>query len=291
MTRWLDSPAAGLCFMMGAMVTFPFMDALSKSLSGAYPPEQITWARNLVHVAVLLPLVFYRDGGGQIVRGFSGWQMVRGLAFLLMTALYIAGLRWMPLADGMAIVFMFPVIVTALSGVFLGERVGIRRWSAVIIAFFGVCLIIRPGFSTLNAGAPFLLGAAFCAAIYTLLTRKLRGTVSSLTQAILPPVIGAGLLSLAVPFSWTSPTLSAAGTMLLIGLLAAAGHFFLILAYERAEASLAVPLTYTQLALAVLLGFLMFGDVPEPLTWLGIAIVAGAGIFISFRERTLSAGT
>ena len=273
--------------MMGAMVTFPFMDALSKSLSGAYPPEQITWARNLVHVAVLLPLVLYRDSGRGIIKGFTPLQMVRGLAFLLMTALYIAGLRWMPLADGMAIIFFFPLIVTALSGVFLGEQVGIRRWSAVVVAFIGVCLIIRPGFSDLNAGAPFLLGAAFCAAIYTLLTRKLRGTVSSLTQALLPPVIATGVLSLAVPFSWITPSFSAAGTMLLIGLLAAAGHFFLILAYERAEASLAVPLTYTQLALAVLLGFLLFGDVPEPLTWLGILIVAGAGIFVSLRERAV----
>ena len=126
--RWLDTPAAGLCFMMGAMAVFPFMDALSKTLSGTYPPEQITWARNLVHVALILPLVLYRDGGGAVVRSFSGWQLVRGLAFVLMTALYIAGLRWMPLADGMAIVFVFPVIVTALSGVFLGEQVGIRRW-------------------------------------------------------------------------------------------------------------------------------------------------------------------
>ena len=287
MTRWLDSPAAGLCFMMGAMATFPFMDALSKLLAADYPPEQITWARNLVNVAVILPLVLMREGLPSLSRSFGRWQIVRGLSFVLMSMLYIAGLRWMPLADGMAIVFMFPVIVTALSGVFLGEAVGIRRWSAVIIAFFGVCLIIRPGLGTLNAGVPFLLAAAFCAAIYTLLTRKLRGAAPSLVQALLPPLIGTCLLSLVVPFNWSSPTLTAAGIMFLTGLLAATGHFFLILAYERAEASLAVPLTYTQLALSVLLGFLMFGDFPDLLTWAGIAIVAGTGIFISLRERAL----
>ena len=122
-----------------------------------------------------------------------------------------------------------------------------------------------------------------------LLTRKLRGTASSLTQAVLPPIIGSAILSLAVPFSWVTPDIAAAGTLCLIGLLAAAGHFFLILAYERAEASLAVPLTYTQLILSVLLGFYMFGDVPAPLSWAGIAIVAGAGIFVSLRERRLRA--
>ncbi len=271
-------------------MVFPFMDALSKTLSGAYPPEQITWARNIVHAGLILPLVLFREGGGAILRGMRAWQLVRGLAFVLMTALYIAGLRWMPLADGMAIVFFFPLIVTALSGVFLGEKVGIRRWTAVVVAFFGVCLIIRPGFSELNAGAPFLLGAAFCAAIYTLLTRKLRGTASSLTQLVLPPLIGSALLSLAVPFSWIVPAWPAAGVMLLIGVLGAAGHFFLILAYERAEASLAVPLTYTQLALAVLLGYFMFGDLPDALSWAGIAIVAIAGIFVSLRERSLGGG-
>ncbi|MEM7426726.1 MAG: DMT family transporter [Pseudomonadota bacterium] len=277
--------------MMGAMVLFPFMDAFSKSLSGTYPPELITWARNLVHVAIVLPLVLMRESTGAIVRAIGAWQLVRGVAFLLMTAFYIAGLRWMPLADAMAIVFFFPLIVTALSGVFLGEKVGLRRWSAVVIAFFGVCLIIRPGFSQLNAGALLLLAAAFSAAVYTLLTRKLRGTASSLVQALLPPVVGSAVLSLAVPFAWVMPSAADAGVLLLIGLLAAAGHMLLILAYERAEASLAVPLTYSQLALAVLLGFLMFGDIPAPLTWAGIVIVAGAGVFVSLRERRLAERT
>ena len=242
MNRRLDSPAAGLAAMMCAMAVFPFMDALSKTLSDTYAPEQITWARNLVHAALILPLVLVRIGWREVVGGLSGLQVARGLAFVLMTSSYIAGLRWMPLADGMAIVFLFPLIVTGLSGIFLGETVGVRRWAAVVVAFLGVCLILRPGFGVLNAGAPFLLAAALLAAFYVLLTRKLAGTVSSLVQLLLPAVIGAVALSVVVPFSWVTPTWDDAALMVFIGALGAGGHLMMILAYERAEASLAVPL-------------------------------------------------
>lgn len=114
--------------MMCTIAIFPFMDALSKTLSGSYAPEQITWAHSVVHVGLILPFVVRCYGFGAVRANINRLQFARGLSFAFMTMCYIADLRWMPLADGMAIVFLFPLIVTAMSGMLLGEQVGIWRW-------------------------------------------------------------------------------------------------------------------------------------------------------------------
>ena len=263
----------------------PVVDSLSKLLAPDYPAEQITFVRNLFHALLALPLVLYRYGFGSILQNLTGLQCLRGLLFVGMTATYIFALKWMPLADTLAITFAFPCLIVLLSPWLLNEIPGIRRWLAVLFGFIGACLIIRPGFVELNPGVPWALGATACTAGYVLLTRKLSGTAPGLTMMLLPALIGSAALLGLMPFVWIAPTGKDLAIMVSIGLLAAATHYLIVLAYRYGEASEIAPLTYVQMVFAAALSYFLFGDLPDTWTTAGILLIVGSGAFIGWRER------
>lgn len=280
----------GVAAMLTAMMIMPTVDALSKSLTPNYAPEQIAWARNAFHAVVLLPIVLHVNGFGAI-RAAIGWkQAVRALCFVSMTVTYIAGLRWMELADAMATVFLFPFLVVIGSALFLGERVGAKRWIAVGFGFLGICLVVQPGFGVLNVGTPIVLFCACLTAGYILMTRKLSGTAPALVMGLLPALMGGLLMTPLTISRWTMPGLEDGLVMLSIGGLAALGHLLIVIAYSKAEASFVVPLAYTQIVTATVLGYLMFADFPDTPTWAGIAVIVASGIFIALRERRAATG-
>ena len=277
--------AVGIAAMIAAMLLLPLVDATSKLLAARYAPEQVVWARNAVHALLIFPFV---------LRSVTmTWQWpnnilqhgVRAFCFVAMALFFVKGLQTLPLADALGIVFSFPLLITAMSAVFLGERVGIWRWSAVGLGLLGVCFIVRPGFEQITVDVLYVLGAAVTAAIYIILTRRLSSQTPSIVLLFYPAALGAIGLGMMMPSVWQTPNLVDAGLFFGIGAAVAAAHFLIIVAYKTAEASFIAPLTYLQIANGTLLGFLFFGDVPVALTWVGLAIVVGAGVVVILRER------
>ena len=265
--------------MLTAMVLLPIGDALSKLVVATYPAEQITWIRNLVHVLLVLPLAL--RGGGRMPLG--GLHLLRGLVFMLMTVLYIAALYWMPLADAQSVIFTFPLMVMVGSVLFLGDKVGAVRWSMALVGLSGVLLVVQPGFREVSVGVPLAFLAAIAAAAYILLTRHLTGTAPQLMLLVMPALVSVVLLLPMIPWRWITPDLFGFGVMVLIGALSATIHLLLIIAYSRAEPSAMAPLAYLQLVFGVILGWWMFGDLPNALGAFGIVLIIASGVIISVR--------
>jgi drug/metabolite transporter (DMT)-like permease len=175
-----------------------------------------------------------------------------------------------------------------LSPLVLGEKVGMRRWLAVAVGFMGTLIIIRPGFQGLNPGAFMALGAGTSLALYMLLTRRIAGSASAMTTTFLTSLAGAVLTSIAVVFVWQAPTPQQWALFVLLAFIATAGHYLIVRAYDYAEASLLAPLGYTEMIMAVIVGWYFFGDFPDAWTFVGVGILIACAIYISYRERKLN---
>lgn len=280
-----DNPATGIALMVAAMMIVPFMDAIAKELSGRYAVTQLVWARFFFHFIFLTPIVLYRYGVDALRPRQPLLQVVRGGFLLAATILFFAAIAAMPIADALALLFVSPMIVTALSPVLLGETVGVRRWSAVIVGFLGALIILRPGLGIAQAASILALGAGCAFACYTLATRKLSGSAPPLVTLAYTAVLGAGLMSLAVIPYWRTPSVTDLALMAAIGAIAASGHFLLIRAFDYAPASLLAPYSYSEIVVATVIGYAWFGDFPDGWTWTGIAVIVASGIYISWRER------
>ena len=185
----------------------------------------------------------------------------------------------------MAIFFVQPLVVTALSPLVLGEHVGPRRWAAVFVGFIGTLIIIRPGFGTMNPGSLLALGAGTSLALYFLMTRRISGVNKAIVTTFHTNLLGAVITCALVPMVWVMPT--ATDWLLFVALagIANLGHYAIVRAYDHAEASLLAPLAYTEMITATILGFLFFGDFPDMWTFVGVGILIACAIYISMRER------
>ncbi len=278
------NPLTGIVLMLAAMAFLPVVDAAAKLLATHMPTVEIVWARYFFHALVVLPFAIGRYGA-RLLRPARPWlQVFRALALMASTGLYFAALRTMPLADTLATAFVAPFFVTALSPWLLGERVGAWRWSAVIVGFLGAMVVIRPGFATLNEGVPLALTSALTFSLYVLATRKLAGSNPPLVTIAWTGMVGAVVAGAAMPFVWIAPSAQDWMLMAVVGLTAAAGHMLITMAYEHAHASVLSPLGYSEIVGATLLGILIFGDFPDRMTWLGIAIIIASGVVIAWRE-------
>ncbi len=280
-----DSPAKGIVLMLAAMAVVPVMDGVAKHLSASFPVLQVVWARYFFHLLILLPVVLWRHGAGALLLRNPWLQVARGGFLLGSTVLFFAAIAVMPIADALALVFVAPLVVTALSPLILGERVGLRRWTAVGVGFVGVVVIVRPGLSAFHPGMLLALGAGTVYAFYSLATRKLSGSAPPLVTLVYTALLGALVMSALVPVVWTPPGTEDLFWMVLMGALAAAGHFLVIKSFEHAEASLLAPLGYSEIVMATVVGYVAFGDFPDAWTWLGVAIVIASGVYVSLRER------
>ena len=202
----------------------------------------------------------------------------------------------MPIADAIAIFFVEPLILTLISAVFLGEKIGWRRLAAVAVGFIGALIVIRPSF--INVGWPALLplATAFCFAIYLALTRSLANDVGPLAIQALTGYAGCLTLSIAIGLGmlfgidaalpiW--PTPRQWSLLIVLGVIATGAHLLIVMAFRLTSASILAPFQYLEIISATLLGLLIFGDFPQPITWLGVAIIVGSGLFVYWRERRL----
>ena len=279
-----ENHLAGILLMVAAMMVVPFMDALAKHLSERYAVSQLTWARFSFHFMILAPIVLYRHGPRALRPAQPVLQLVRSGFTLLATVLFFAAISKMPIADALALLFVSPMVVTALSPVMLGERVGLRRWAAVVAGFLGALIILRPGFGVAQLGSFLAIGAGVSFALYTLLTRKLAGSDPPLVTLAYTAVTGAVVMSIAVIPGWITPPPADLLMMAGIGAIAAGGHFLLIRAFDHAPASLLAPYSYSEIVMATAVGWVVFNDFPDGWTWAGIAVIVASGIYISWRE-------
>ncbi len=190
------------------------------------------------------------------------------------------------MAKALTLAFVAPLITTALSPIFLREKVGFRRWVAVIVGFVGSLIVIRPGFIEFNLATIAALGTGFFYGIYLIITRKLHSSDNSLLTLLLTGVVGFILASFLVPFVWTAPTINQWSLLSLMGIFACLGHLFLILSLKYADASKLAPFGYFEIITNIILGYYFFMDFPDLWTWVGLSIIVCSGIYISFRERS-----
>ena len=282
-----DEPLKGIVMMVGAMLLVPTLDGLAKHLSADYGTLQLVWARYFFHAAALLPFVLWRYGRRALAPQRPVLQILRGGLLLASTVLFFAAIARMPLADAVALVFVYPMAVTLLSALVLGEAVGPRRWSAVVVGFIGALIVIRPGLGVIGQGGLLALGAGGAYALYVLTTRQLAGSAPPLVTLTFTALLGCLVTTLAVPFAWRTPDALDLALMVAMGLIAAAVHFLIIRALEHASASLLAPYGYSEIVMATAIGFFVFGDFPDAWTWLGIAVIVASGLYISLRERVL----
>jgi drug/metabolite transporter (DMT)-like permease len=276
---------AGILLIIAAGILFTVMDASAKYLSQRLPLVEVAWGRYLFH-ALTLPFLLARAGGFASLRSHRlGLQLWRSVYLLASTVLFWLALRFIPLADATAVGFVGPLMLTALSVPFLGEKVGPRRWAAVGVGFVGALVIIRPGPAMAQPAALLPLASAAAFAAYAISTRILSRYDGWTTTLFWSASVGLVLLSLLVPFVWQTPDLAGWIGLAFLGFIGSLAHLLLILAYARAPASSLAPLSYLQLIWSTILGLLLFGNFPDRWTLAGGAIVAASGLYVIHRER------
>ena len=269
-----------------AWAILPFMDTIAKYLSAELSFFQITWARYFFTVFFTLPFMFFFFRRNLTWSTQPKLQIFRGLTLFCANVLFFYSISIISMAKALTLAFVAPLITTALSPIFLGEKVGFRRWSAVIIGFIGSLIVIRPGFIEFNSASIAALGTGFFYGIYLVITRKLHSSDSPLLTLLLTGVVGAIIGSFIVPIVWVNPTFNQWSLLALMGIFACLGHLFLILSLKYADASKLAPFGYFEIVTNVTLGYYFFSDFPHYWTWVGFVIIVCSGVYISFRERT-----
>lgn len=283
------SSLKGVLFLITAMGLLPFLDVVAKYLGQAgMPILMIVWARMAFGVALTLPFVVMGGGGAKaLLPDRPHWHLLRAGFLIAATFLFFFSLKTMAIADALAIFFVQPLVVTALSPIVLKETVGLRRWMAVGVGFVGTLIILRPGLSAFGPGSLLALGSGVCLGCYMLVTRAMKGKTSPVVTMFHTSLMGAILTTVAVAFVWQHPTLWQWAQLFMIGAIATVGHLLITRAYENAEASLLAPLAYTEIVMATILGWAFFGDFPDRWTMLGVLILIGSALYISARERVV----
>lgn len=281
--------ARGILFIMLAVFLFACMNTLVKLLSARLESIQIVWARTLGHFIFIL-LFFMPTHGFTILRSRAvGTQAARSLLQLSSTTLYFIALASVPLAEATTISFLSPLLVTLLAVPMLGEPIKANRMAVVLIGFVGVLVVVRPGSDLFQWSSLLILGSSLCYAVYQVLTRRVSGTDRAETSAIWSAMLGSFLMTLAVPFFWATPDrLTDVMMLLVLGVFGGVGHYCVARAMMDAPANIVSPFQYFQLLCAGLFGWLVFDAVPGVSTWLGAAIIVGAGLYLGWSETRSS---
>ncbi len=274
----------GILWMIAATMMFVNIDAIAKHLTQTYPVIEVAWARYFFHLLFLMAFLGRRLPAVLRTRRLP-LQLWHSAFLVFATFLMMSALRVIPLADASTLLFLAPLVVTALSAPFLGERVGMRRWIGVLVGFLGALVVIRPGVGMMQMASFLPAGAAVAFAFYQIATRLLARTDPSMTTLFYTALLGAMTLSAIVPFVWVTPAPIDLLMMIASGLFGGVGHFMLIKAFTAAPAATVSPFTYTTLIWSVTYGFVLFGDFPDAWTWAGAAIIVGSGLHILRREQ------
>ena len=276
--------------MLTAMAILPFIDVLAKVLGQQGMPILIVvWARAVFGALMTLPFAIRAEGLAAFRPRRPLHHLSRAVLLFSATFLFFQALNHLPIADALAIFFVNPLVIVILSALILRERVGPRRWAAVAVGFVGTLIIIRPGLVEVNPGTVFALGSGVALGSYLALTRTMAGAVDAMVLTFQTSAIGAGVMTLALPFLWQAPSPMQWAMLASLGVIATLGHVLITKAYEHGEASMLAPLAFTEIVMATILGWWFFGDLPDRWTVLGVTILIASAVYISVRERRAKA--
>lgn len=279
-----DRVGLGIVLAVTGIAFMACFDATAKFLGASYGIVQLVFFRSAVTLLFLLPLVARAGGVTALKSRRPLLHGLRGLFSLGAGFSFFYGLRFMPLAEAFALTFAGPVFITALSVPVLGERVGARRWLAVLVGFLGVMVMLRPGTAALRVEALLPLTAALCYAFVMLISRKLPREEPVAGILFWTALIGALATAVALPFDWQTPTPRDWGLFLFLGVMGSLTMLLLTLAYRHAPAAVIAPFDYTLLLWGLLLGWLIWRELPDPGIWPGAAILIACGLYITHRE-------
>lgn len=276
----------GIGLVLLAMAILPFIDVCAKFLAREdVPVWQLVWGRFFFGALLTLPFAVKAAGWAALRPVNPVFNSARAACLIIGTACFFQALEYLPIADTLAIYFIQPILITALSPLLLRETVDLRRWLTVFAGFVGVLIIIRPGFQQLNPGVIFALGAGLTSAFYIIITRHLTGKADAMVTTFQTSAMGALVVSIAAPLYWQPPTGAQWSMIMLLGLIAICGHYLIARAYDFAEASLLSPFNYAEMIMAVAAGWYFFDDFPDRYTFLGVSILIACAIYISMCER------
>ena len=280
-----DRPFRGIALILASTVFLGASDVTAKYLSTTLPSIEIAWIRFLVFALIMSPAMMPGSPLYALRSQRPGLQMMRGVTLLASSLFFISGLRFLPIAEASATGFVSPLFVTALSIVFLGEKVGVRRWLATAVGLIGVLIILRPGTTAFHPAAFFPIVSALAWAGTLIMTRMMSGRELAATTMAYSSIVGVCILSALVPFVWVAPSWHEILFAVFIGVASTAGQWIVVLAFRYADASVLAPFSYTQLLSVSILGFVIFGELPDIWTITGAAFIVASGLYTAHRER------
>lgn len=285
---------SGLLFALAGFALLSVGDAVVKSIAGEWPPTAIAALRYTLGAAGLSAILLAREGraGFRIVHPRR--QLVRGASVAVATVAFFGSLFFMPLAEATSIIFVSPIVTAVLAPLVLGERAGRTTWIATVAAFVGVLIVLRPNLAALGWPALLPLASAFAMSALFLANRSVAGAASPLAMQAMLALIAAPILALAAlaghlsavaPLEIDPPSLEVAAKCAFVAVSASSAHWLIYLGTTRAGAASVAPMTYVQLVVATALGWLWFGDMPDPIAYAGAAVIIGAGLALWWSNR------
>ena len=270
---------------LSGWLLLPFMDGIAKYLSSELHFLQVVWGRYFFMLIISIPLSFLFFRHELKFPNSLSVQLWRSFFLFLSTIFFFYAISLISLAEALTLAFVSPIIVTILSIFYLGEKVGIHRWTAVVIGFLGVLLIVRPGFIEFNFASFSALAAGISYAFYIIYTRKLSFSDSAVVTLIFTGSVGCIIISLIVPFVWSSLDFKQIMFLILLASIGTLGHFLIILSLRLGEASKLAPLGYFEIITNIFVGYVFFNDLPDIWIYFGLFLIVISGLYIFIREN------
>ncbi len=293
----------GIFLLCGGMFIFSFQDVIIKLLSETYPVHEIVFIRGLVAIPLLFVVVHFDSGFHSFKSNYVWQHVVRSLLMFGAYFFFYLAAAAIPLSTAIALFFVSPLMITVLSIPLLGETVGIRRWIGITVGLLGAVIMIRPGFGTLEPAMLLPLIAALCYSVSMIMARKMGATGSASVMAFyaamtfmyLGAAMGVGISMFDLdPVShptmafllrdWVMPNAIELAMLVTIGVISAMGFYLLIQAYRLGEATVVAPFEYIYIPIALIHTIVIWGDLPDAFTLLGVALILGSGIYVLRRE-------
>ena len=280
-TPGMSRSASGIILVVIALALAAFGGGLMKSLTDSLSPVMIAWARFCGSSLILLPFVIWHVGGIRLAPHRPLIQTVRGVLMALGNIAFIFGVQQLDYANAIAILYVYPFIMVFLAPFVLGEKVGITGWIGVIGGFGGVVMVMRPNVTGLDYHALFVFVSGAMIAIQMLLNRLLGARSNPMVAALWGSMVAAIILTPFVPFFWSALTTTEVAILALLAVTASVSQTLMILGMGRAAAGDVAPFTYTEIVSGIVLGFLMFGTLPDALAFMGMALIVISGILVA----------
>ena len=270
---------------LSGWLLLPFMDGIAKYLSSELHFLQVVWGRYFFMLIISIPLSFLFFRQELKFPNSLSVQLWRSFFLFLSTIFFFYSISLISLAEALTLAFVSPIIVTILSIFYLGEKVGIHRWAAVVIGFLGVIVIVRPGFIEFNLASFSALAAGISYAFYIIYTRKLSFTDSAIVTLIFTGTVGFLIISIIIPFFWINLDFKQILLLILLAFIGTTGHFLIILSLRLGEASKLAPLGYFEISTNILVGYVFFDDLPDLWIYFGLFLIIISGLYIFMREN------